>query len=527
MNYLKICSLLLALLVLGAGSAEAQTCVAKAASPNVRAEGMTEQIGTITLRCRGARGGTDLGFGTSDVDKLEIAVTLNTEITNELTGTNDNMIENIADVSTHPTVDDDPNDTTTRSAVAGYDDGGVVLTARALNNLQGATGPDLDDSFMVGSVSDDLTTVTWKVDSEPNTDGVQGLADFNVDPVAPGGTVGDDNHGFELTIAGLRADASAVGDGGDIMATVTVNGSEVGSYEAASVMNGLEVTVDDAEGPECNDTTATAKITLKEGYNKNAFMAGDMFTVTFRNIPEGVSVMVPAMTAALDAEHEGADLLLVLDEGGPGDGVGDPNDDGMAMVELTASGMGSVMYTIGADPIEADSEANVEADPDNPSVDSGDYQEWVDLNVTFKWDGGDVMANTDAMVYVSFYPTGGSSIPRFVGDGDADMPLTIKDCIGTLTFPFVSSASGYDTGIVVSNTADGAGSCTASYSGSDDTMTSPVIEGDSHWIFLVSTHMQDYTGRLEVECEFTGIDGYAQINDHMGNANGYLPRGVE
>ena len=27
-----------------------------------------------------------------------------------------------------------------------------------------------------------------------------------------------------------------------------------------------------------------------------------------------------------------------------------------------------------------------------------------------------------------------------------------------------------------------------------------------------------------VECDFGGIDGYAQINDHMGNANGYLPR---
>ena len=162
--------------------------------------------------------------------------------------------------------------------------------------------------------------------------------------------------------------------------------------------------------------------------------------------------------------------------------------------------------------------------PDNPSVDSGNYQEWVNLEVDFKWDGGTVTANTDAMVYVSFYPTGGSSIPRFVGDGDADMPLTINDCVGKLTFPFVSSASGYDTGIVVSNTSDASGSCTASYSGSEDTESSPVVEGDSHWIFLVSSHMADYSGRLTVSCEFTGIDGYAQINDVLGNANGYLPR---
>ena len=102
--------------------------------------------------------------------------------------------------------------------------------------------------------------------------------------------------------------------------------------------------------------------------------------------------------------------------------------------------------------------------------------------------------------------------------------LTVEDCVTMLTFPFVTSRSGYDTGIVVSNTKDASGSCTAMYSGSEDVMSSPVIEGNMHWIFLVSDHMQDYTGRLMVECDFGGIDGYAQINDHMGNANGYLPR---
>ena len=51
-----------------------------------------------------------------------------------------------------------------------------------------------------------------------------------------------------------------------------------------------------------------------------------------------------------------------------------------------------------------------------------------------------------------------------------------------------------------------------------------MIDGNEHWIFLVSSHMQDYTGRLMVKCDFGGIDGYAQITDSMGNANGYLPR---
>ena len=525
MNYLKICSLLLALLVVGAGSAEAQECVAKAAAANVRAEGVTEQIGTITLRCRGARAGENLGFGTSAVDKLEIAVALNADVTNAREGDDNDMIGNMENVNA------DGSDTT-----AGYSNGMVVLTARALSSAQAVEGDDLDANFSNGAVSDDLQTVTWKVvdgeaDDEDAAD--HGLTDeiglFRVAPIVPGVNPGETNQGFELTIAGLRADASAIGDGGEITATVSVNGSEVGSYTAANVMNGIDVSVDDAEGPECEDTTATAKITIKEGYKKNAFMGSDKFTITFRNIPEGVSVMVPAMTGAIDTEHEGKDLQLVLDEGGPGDGVADPDDDGMAMVELTASGMGSVMYRIGmteaTDPTPDQPDSGDEVAAMTTASESLDAQEWVDLMVTFKWDGGGVTMNNDAMVYVSFHPTGGSNLPRFVGDGDADMPLSITDCVTMLTFPFVSSASGYDTGIVVSNTKDASGSCTASYSGSDDMMTSPMIEGNSHWIFLVSSHMQDYSGRLTVECDFGGIDGYAQINDHMGNANGYLPRG--
>ena len=239
----------------------------------------------------------------------------------------------------------------------------------------------------------------------------------------------------------------------------------------------------------------------------------DSFVVTFKNIPEGVTVMVPEI-AGLTA-NDSANLILV--EGKPGDGVGKP-EGGKAIVELSASGTGEVRYTIGGLP------------PDDPRSalttvsDSLDAQGWANLPVYFSWSGGEVVMNADAMVYVSFHPTGGSMIPRFVGDSEADALLAIEDCVTELTFPFVSSAGGYDTGIVVSNTKDAQGSCTASYSGSDDTADSPMIAGNEHWGFLVSSHMQDYTGRLTVKCDFGGIDGYAQINDAMGNTQGYLPR---
>ena len=472
-------------------------------------------------------------FGSSVPTKLEISVTLNADITN--TRDESDMVAHVADVVGNVTLTANPRNPLTPGATD-------AITLDAAVNLADPAANAKTPRLGKGDVSDDLRTITWKAqDTDAATDGIQGLTGDNTFQL------GENESGFQLTIAGLLADASGVGD--NITATVKVNGTTIGTADmaVASVMNGLEVIVKAAEGTECADTNEAATVTLKEGFKKAAFMQTDSFMVMFRNIPEGVTVMVPERVGlakneeGTNADEAAESFTLDLVEGTPGDGVGKP-EGGMAMVELNAAGTGSVRYDIGtqdgtrpatADDVTAAAAETpprtiTEGSPVPTQVDSvggGNYQEWANLMVYFKWDGGDVVMNADAMVYVSFHPTVGGAIPRFVAeDDDAGAPLTIKDCVTELTFPFVSSASGYDTGIVVSNTADAAGTCTATYSGSEDVMTSPMIDGNSHWIFLVSSHMQDYTGRLMVECDFGGIDGYAQINDHMGNANGYLPR---
>lgn len=530
MKFMKGSVLLALLLLLGFGGvAEAQECVAGVGSANARAEGETEMIGKVTVKCRGvaARDADDaLTLGTTAPTKLEISVTLNTDITNDRSSS-----DMIMSMATAP----------------GYGDSDVMLSAMTLTAAQvtdaaialdGGTADDAaDDPLTGGAVSDDLRTVTWKVRDTDGDDanGNDGLTLFNIGANA-GGTGGTDTdlNGFELVITGLRADASGVG-GGEITATVKVNGSTVGSADmtAAGVTNGLDPVVNAAKGRECDDADGIhARVTIREG-NKNSFNQMDSFLLTFRNIPEGVTVMVP-VTVGLEDDQPNTNInetdgsfIVNLVEGRAGDGVGKP-EGGMAMVELSATGTGEIRYTIGmvADAIDNTPDDTADEDfSDGPSVGTSfSGQEWSHVPVYFSWDGGSVTMNADAMVYVSFYPVVGSMTPRFVGDADPDGVLTVEDCITMLTFPFVSSASGYDTGIVVSNTADASGSCSATYSGSEDVMSSPVVEGNSHWIFLVSTHMQDYTGRLEVECDFGGIDGYAQINDHMGNANGYLPR---
>ena len=81
-NYKAVLSTLavLGLLFMGSGVAQAQECFAFQSGANtVRAEGMTEAVGSIELQCR------DLGgFGLQPIgDEAVISITLNTQITND------------------------------------------------------------------------------------------------------------------------------------------------------------------------------------------------------------------------------------------------------------------------------------------------------------------------------------------------------------------------------------------------------------------------------------------------------------
>ena len=72
----------LCLLFMGSGVAQAQECFAFQSGANtVRAEGMTEAVGSIQLQCRDQG-----GFGVQPIgDEAVISITLNTQITNERT----------------------------------------------------------------------------------------------------------------------------------------------------------------------------------------------------------------------------------------------------------------------------------------------------------------------------------------------------------------------------------------------------------------------------------------------------------
>ena len=213
MSSLVILSLL-ALAVVSSGVAQAQECIARSKSVMARAEGITEAVGTIELVCEQPTG---LGFGAPDV--LEITVELNTRITSVIN--DDRLVQNLT--------------------YTGLEDEMDFARPADVEPLEAAAA----------TLSEDGSTITWKI--------VSSTIDLG-DDAMPG-------EGFQVTIGGIIANASAAGD--EVTAVVSVGGSVAhsGALKLADVTTGLIVKVDLAEVLQCETDTEseTAVVTIQEG----------------------------------------------------------------------------------------------------------------------------------------------------------------------------------------------------------------------------------------------------------------------
>ena len=167
--------------------------------------------------------------------------------------------------------------------------------------------------------------------------------------------------GFQVTIGGIKANASTVGDGEDVTAVVSVGGSVVhsGSLKLAAVTTGLKVKVEGADVLQCraDDTEGgTATITIQEAGFASSIVDMNQFVVSFIGIPEGVTVRVPKMVTAAQTDAVNGDDLtdemagafgLELQETTRVSGATtDEDDDTMAIVNLNSSGSGEIVYDV-------------------------------------------------------------------------------------------------------------------------------------------------------------------------------------
>ena len=463
----------LCLLFMGSGVAQAQECFAFQSDPTtVRAEGKTEAVGGIQLQCR-----SQVGFGLPPIgDDAVISIKLNTQITNE---TND--------------------------------DGDMVMGLTYGSPTLGDAADYVGDGKEV--LSDGGTTITWTI---PTDSGEDGGIDF---PAGEGGQT--------VTISGIMANASALGDGEDVTAEVSVNGVMIkfSPIKLADVTTGLAITVTKATGLQCEAGSEMATIKFVEGF-ASALRDTDSLVVAFRDIPEGVTV-TPSMMGtgmALDMADDtadppviaGGDLApLTLMTAGEMSGL---DEDGN--VALSSARRGQIIYTF--------DDEDMTTDP-LEGTDPMKAKEWNELMITFTWEAGEAALNTGT-VTVSYHPVTDdlTKMMRYASGPTNDV-IMITDCTTTLLFPFVTNQQGFNTGLAITNASEGTGSCTIGYSGSDapeDMMTPEDIAGGEQWIGLLSTMAAGFQGYITAICEFRDAHGFAFITgggeEKPTLAQGYL-----
>ena len=426
---LFLLTLLAAALAVSSGVAQAQTCRVLVPAPTtVRATGITETVGDITLQCR--------PNGFEPPAPMKIMLALNTDITSEIdesefvAGERRVVLENVASIASLQTLD------------------GVPL--------------DVKDILGHAVLSFDGNSVEWSVPEGSQT-GEDGLYALDLK-----GTGGADNtlSGFELKLKGLRANAAALGDGEDITVTAMVAGlaSESGTVKVADVKTAFSVKVTKKSGRQCDAKTGVnilnASIEIQENFD-DAFhpeVSGDT-SATPPVLPE----IEEGMTLELAFSHIPEGVTVKFDTGFiPGAGVYRSgqrqriNSDGVLAPRSPSCPARGRQAILGI----------AAAAVDNQRRDK------LTLPVMFEWEAGAPELG-DGMVMVSFdpvsetLPEGGDDNLYYMASGVSHTIVSVESCDVTLTFPFVTNQLGYDTGIAIANTSENSGSCAVKYYGSN------------------------------------------------------------
>jgi len=125
------------------------------------------------------------------------------------------------------------------------------------------------------------------------------------------------------------------------------------------------------------------------------------------------------------------------------------------------------------------------------------------------------------------------SIPRFVEASTTRNAIVIYTCRTNLLFPFVTNASGFDTGLAIANTSSDpfgtsaqSGTCTL-YSYGDNapaSISSGTVKAGAVYVTLASTAMPNFQGYIIANCAFQFAHGFAFVSDYGARnlAMGYL-----
>jgi hypothetical protein len=286
--------------------------------------------------------------------------------------------------------------------------------------------------------------------------------------------------------------------------------------------------------------------------------SGTKLKVSFTNVPDGVSIYVTttqtvAGTSVVSATNTNPAITATL---------ADPSS-GSEVTGVTCGGSGTQYTTRKISVSNKAGSATWEIA--TVADDASTAQKSISFGVTVAYtaqtslglpgltgDKPGAITGSFAPISVVNYATTGDAIPRFVERTTDNAPVfAIVPCVTNLLYPFVSNSSGFDTGIVISNTSLDAGTtaipllatstqtgpCTVFYFNGESTapapQTTPTIKPGQVYGFTLSSggvpgassSTIGFQGYAIARCNFQFAHGYAYITDRnvpsTGSA-GYL-----
>lgn len=538
------------------------TCSVSANPSTIRSEGVAELVGDINLSCTNAPGSNTtvkqfltLNFTATisggAVTNTQDVVTGSSTTDTAMLHTEAVLIVNSNDSAT-PTITSDK----TKGSDSRFPGPQYMYLATQTGSVLNADGV----LFPVPGSPNVATTTSGNA-----TTGCTSYTDAASDGCFPTTTT--------VRITNIRASAL---DGGSITAVVAASGDSDfggitgGTVTLSSSASGLTtaVTAATTTGLQCEAGSLTATLAVSEGfaasfktvgvptYNSNntesgyfspgsgagttggGAVKGTQIKVTFGAVPTGVTVSVPVSVNNSTTDGS-ADCSAASNW----------NSDALCLHLLTAAGAATTYSATDATATIASNTGSVvyEVMDANPWA-----KESINVPVDYSWSaqsssttiaeaiGTTTLTATFNPVATVFTGDGGttpSAIPRFSDSGaTAADAATIGRCSTTLLFPWVLNTSGFDTGIVISNTSkDGLstvhsqGICTVNWYGTTApaaATTSSVIAAGGQYLFLVSTDAPGFQGYIIATCEFQYAHGFAYITNGYGGVNtqaqGYL-----
>lgn len=531
--------LLMAVLVLVTGIASAQStplqCVANSGTtPPVRAEGVAEEVGQVIITCTG---GTST-LANQPIPTFNVQIFLSTNVTSRLLGHTQSIDSEALLLIDEPA----PANQLVATSVPNT----TIVTASGSGQYFGGF-PGRPNVF-VGQVV-----------------GTNSIAWLNV-PFDPPGTTSN----RVIRLANVRANANQLGVSSTLIPTsinMFISISGTGSLSLANsqltvayVQLGMKFSATPATYNQCeagtktfnikfaeqfgtafrkNITAADTQATIGTIYNTESMFYNPLFASTqaataglatqatrliarFSNVPANVALVVPITITT--AEGDSATLVAAPTDGSTAstaDGsVALSGGAGAAVWEVTASNPGAIStFTV---PVSVTYKSNPLPGLGTATV-SGNY----------------------APTTTVFTASATAPAPRFVDNPQSATTFTINSCRTNLLFPFVTNTSGFDTGLVISNTSSDPfgtvpqrGPCTLNYYGSTSgggaapgVQTSGTVNEGTQLIWTLSNGgnlgvaaTPGFMGYIIAQCNFQFAHGYAFVSDLGASrvAEGYL-----